>query len=246
MTEVRSIRRTSMAEAIVEHLLGRIRAGEFGPGDWLPSERLLQEQLGVGRLSLREALARLSALGIIRVDHGKGACVQKRIDTDAVINALVPAFAERNPKTLQDLIEARALIEGELAAKAALRRTDCDIERLQRILDEPGEAMISDQALADLDYAFHREMARICDNDFLTVMMEALSEHIRSFLLNYVRAYGDPASVIARHRPILQAIVEGDGKRARQSAQQHVDLCKSSLEAHLRGERQNHGSKTSK
>ena len=233
MTRAATIRRTSTAEAIVEHLLARIRAGEFGPGDWLPSERLLQEELGVGRLSLREALARLSALGIIRVDHGKGARIQQRIDTNAVINALVPSFPERNPKTLQDLVEARALVEGELAARAAQQHTQEDIERLQRILDEPGEALVNDQALAELDYAFHREVARIADNGFLTVMMEALSNHIRSFLLNYVCAHRDRASMIDRHRPVLQAIKEGDPSRARRCARQHIDICKSSLDAFI-------------
>ena len=246
MTRIEAIRRISAPEAIVEHLLGRIRSGEFGPGDWLPSERLLQEQLGVGRLSLREALARLSALGIIRVDHGKGACIQTRIDKDVLINALVPSFPARNPKTLQDLVEARALIEGELAAKAALHHTEDDIKRLGRILDEPGQAMMDDRALAELDYAFHREIARIADNEFLTVMMEALSDHIRSFLLNYVRAYRDPTSVIDRHRPLLQAIVDGDPDCARDTAQRHIDVCKSSLDAYVKGETKHHDTRLSK
>lgn len=230
----------------MEHLLARIRAGEFGPGDWLPSERLLQEELGVGRLSLREALARLSALGIIRVDHGKGARIQQHIDKNAVINALVPSFPERNPKTLQDLVEARALIEGELAAKAARQHTQEDIERLKRILDEPGEALTNDRALAELDYSFHSEVARIADNAFLTVMMEALSNHIRSFLLHYVRAYRDPASVIDRHRPVLEAIIKGDPTRARDCARKHIDVCKSTLEAFIKEGKEDHGQIRSK
>jgi len=246
MTRIEAIRRTSAPEAIVEHLLGRIRGGEFGPGDWLPSERLLQEQLGVGRLSLREALARLSALGIIRVDHGKGACIQTKIDKDVLINALVPSFPARNPKTLQDLVEARALIEGELAAKAALYHTDADIDKLRHILDEPGEAMVNDKALAELDYSFHREIARIADNEFLTVMMEALSDHIRTFLLNYVRAYRDPVSVIDRHRPLLEAIISGDADLARDRARKHIDVCRSSLDAYIKGEASHHETGTSK
>jgi GntR family transcriptional repressor for pyruvate dehydrogenase complex len=246
MTRIEAIRRTSAPEAIVEHLLGRIRGGEFGPGDWLPSERLLQEQLGVGRLSLREAMARLSALGIIRVDHGKGACIQTRIDKDVLINALIPSFPARNPKTLQDLVEARALIEGELAAKAALHHTDEDIDKLQRILDEPGEAMVNDRVLAELDYSFHREVARIADNEFLTVMMEALSDHIRTFLLNYVRAYRDPVSVIDRHRPLLKAISTGNADLARDCARKHIDVCRSSLDAYIKGEAGHHEIGTSK
>jgi GntR family transcriptional repressor for pyruvate dehydrogenase complex len=224
------IKRTSTSEAIVEHLLTQIRKGEYGPGDWLPSERQLQEQLGVGRLALREALARLSALGIIQVSHGKGAQLQEQVDEAVLINALIPSFAGRSSKGLQDLVETRSLIEGELAAKAALKRTDEDIERLRRILDDPGTALTSDEALAEMDFSFHCEVARIADNEFLTVMMKVFADHVRSFLLNYVRAYQDAESIIKRHRPILEAIIAGDPERARRYAHNHVQICKSTLE----------------
>ena len=90
------IKRVSTPEVIVQYLIGRIREGEFGPGDQLPSKRQLQIRLGVGRLSLREGLARLRAIGIVRIEHGKDAYIQKTINRDT-------------------LVSARGLIEGELA-----------------------------------------------------------------------------------------------------------------------------------
>ena len=227
------VRRTSTAEAIEQHIIGRIRTGEFGPGDRLPSECRLQSQLGVGRLSLREALARLRALGIIRVDHGKGAFVQKRINCDTIINALVPFFPERDIKALEDLVNARGLIEGELAAQAAAKRTDNDVKRLKSILNNSEDAFKNERLLAELDYKFHCEVAKIADNHFLTVMLQALRNHIRSFLLHYVRACDDPKSVIDRHKPILQAIIDRDPEIAREAAHKHVNMCKSSLEAYM-------------
>ncbi len=227
------IRRTSTAEAIVEHLLERIRGGEFGPGDRLPSERKLMGELGVGRLSLREGLARLSALGVIRVEHGKGAVVREGIDSGAIQQALVPLFPERDARALQDLVNARILIEGELAAGAALRRTRGDLRRLAELLDEPGEALDDDRALAELDYAFHRQIARIAGNAFLEVMQEALAEHIRSFLAHYAKAHGDKAGAVERHRPILDAIAAGDPEAARRAVGEHIAACKSSLEAYV-------------
>lgn len=228
------VRRTSTAEAIVDRLLERIRSGEFGPGDRLPSERVLQDQLGVGRLSLREGLARLSALGVIRVDHGKGACVEQHVSHRALGHALVPLFVERSPERLQDLVEARALIEGEIAALAASRRTDDDVRRLRALLDEPGRALSDDRALARLDFEFHRELARIAGNEFLRAMHEALSEHIREFLLHYVRAHDDPRDVVERHRPVLAAVEEGDPDRSRSTAREHVSVCRSSLRTYWR------------
>jgi GntR family transcriptional regulator, transcriptional repressor for pyruvate dehydrogenase complex len=227
------IKRVSTVEAIVEHMLERIRSGEFLPGDRLPSERDLQREIGVGRLSLREALARLNALGVIRVDHGRGSYVQGTIDSSVLGTAMVPLFPTRNTKSLQDLVEARSLIEGELAARAAERRNDEDIKTLVSKLENPGQALSDNEALAELDFEFHREIARIADNNFLSVMLEALSEHVRAFLQDYAAAHHDRKDAIERHRPLLDAIVEGNSDLAREVARRHIDTCKSSLQSYV-------------
>jgi len=229
------VRRTSTAEAIVQHMLARIRNGEFGPGQMLPSERHLQHQLGVGRLSLREALARLSALGIIRVDHGKGARVQEHISRKALAQTLIPSFPDTDAKTLRDLVNARSLIEGELAAQAALHHTDEDLKRLHAVWLGSEEIARNPIELAELDYSFHREIARIADNQFLTVVVGALADHTRSFLQHW---YGHPkrnlSSVVERHRPIFEAIASRNGERARRYSCEHIDASKANLDAYVR------------
>ena len=229
----RPVRRTSTAEAIVEHLESRIRGGEFGPGDRLPSERQLQAELGVGRLALREGLARLCALGIIRVDHGKGAFVEEGVNTAAISRALVPLFPDRSEKRLQDLVAARSLVEAELTAAASQRRTESDLARLTALLETPGIALEDDRALAELDARFHNEVARIASNDFLRVMREALAEPIQTFLLHYAKANTDRRVVIDRHWPLLEAIREGSEASARQAAREHVKACTASLREYV-------------
>jgi DNA-binding FadR family transcriptional regulator len=195
----------------------------------------LQTELGVGRLSLREALARLSALGVIRVDHGKGAFVQKHIHGETIVNAFIPSFPDLNEKRLRDLVDARSLIEGELAAQAAQHRTDDDIARLREILDSGGRKIERHEELAELDYSFHREIARIADNEFLSVVVAALADHTRSFLLHfYIRTGREHSSVIERHQPIMQAIVNRDPERAREHSRQHIDASKSNLQAYVK------------
>jgi GntR family transcriptional repressor for pyruvate dehydrogenase complex len=229
----RPVRRTSTAEAIVDHLESRIRGGEFGPGDRLPSERQLQAELGVGRLALREGLARLCALGIIRVDHGKGAFVEEGPDASAIGRALVPLFADRSEKRLSDLVAARMLVEGELAGSAARRRDDDDVARLEALLQDASEAVEDERALAELDARFHSEVARMADNDFLRVMRDALAVPIRSFLAHHAAAQGDRVAALSRHWPIVEAIRDGDGDAARQAARDHVEACTSSLREYV-------------
>ncbi|MFC1766495.1 FadR/GntR family transcriptional regulator [Planctomycetota bacterium] len=231
------IRRTSTAEAIVQHLVERIRGGEFGPGDRLPSERLLQTQLGVGRLSLREGLARLSALGIIRIDHGKGAFVEKRPNSESIAHAMILCFPQRDQKAMEDLVHARGLIEGELAAMAAAHRSDEDIVGLKKILESPGADRLDARDLAEVDFLFHLEVAKVADNDFLTVMLKALGNQIRTFLRHYTAAVSDPKRVIARHRPILQAIIDRDVEQARALAQAHVRVCEKSIQVFVKSKK---------
>jgi DNA-binding FadR family transcriptional regulator len=229
------VKRVSTAEAVANHLVDRIQAGDFGPGDTFPSERDLQDQLGVGRLSVREGLARLSALGIIQVDHGKGARVRAGVDVLALGQVFLPLFPNLQAKAFHDLLRARSVLDSELAAQAALTRTEEDLRGLADLLDHPGEALSDDRALAELDFAFHREVARIGDNAYLAVVHEALADPIREYLLCYVRVHPNRQEVIDRHRPILDTIAAQDPEAARKAAVDHLETCKASIDCFLLG-----------
>ena len=101
------LQKTSAVEAVVKLLIDRIHSGEYRAGQKLPSERLLQEEIGVGRLTLREALSRLNAMGIITTAHGRGTYVEADIKSQTFRDFLVPYFALNDPKRLRDLVVAR-------------------------------------------------------------------------------------------------------------------------------------------
>lgn len=228
--------RVSTTQAIVEHLKDRIQAGEFAPGSLLPSERELQEQLGVSRLAVRESLARLSALGIIRVAHGKGAFVSTEIDTNAIRDALSPLLPRNDFSRLRELLHARALIEGDQAAEAARKRTDEDIRRLEEILRPSPEVLADPEAYGDLDFRFHQQVARIAGNVFLTAMWEALASHIRVFLCEFARDPEVRESALERHRPILEAIAASRPGKARELGRNHLKPCMEHYRKRLQSE----------
>jgi GntR family transcriptional repressor for pyruvate dehydrogenase complex len=228
--------RISTTQAIVEHLKDRIHTGEFAPGALLPSERELQEQLGVSRLAVRESLARLSALGIIHVAHGKGAFVATEVNTNAIRDALTPLLPRNDFSRLSDLLHARALIEGEQAAEAARKCTEENVRRLKEILQPSPEVLEDAAAYGDMDFRFHQQVARIAGNVFLTAMWEALASHIRIFLCEFAKDPEARAAALERHWPLLEAIAAHRQDRARELGRTHLKPCMEHYRKRLKSE----------
>ena len=224
---LKPIRNITVTEAIVESLKDRIRGGEFGPGDRLPSEQSMLKEYGVSRLALREALARLAALGIIEVQHGKGAFVKASISVRALDNVLIPMFAQFDLDRMNDLVEARNLIESEIAATVAVKRTKKQIARLESLLEYDAETLSDADKFAERDYAFHLALAEIAGNQFFLAMYQALHSQMQAFLVQYARSVKTRRQALERHRPILQAIIDKNTEKVRALAREHAAICAS-------------------
>ncbi|NQU65055.1 MAG: FadR family transcriptional regulator [SAR324 cluster bacterium] len=219
------IQKVTATEAIVANLKERIQSGEFGPGDRLPSEQFLLQEYQVSRLTLREALAKLSASGIIQVYQGKGAYVKSKISVEALDNVLIPMFPGRNLNRMKELEEARSLIESELAARAAEKRTEKQISWLESLMIFEDEFTENPEAYAERDYQFHLALAEVADNQFFLAMYQALYQQISFFLLQYARSIEDRRVALEKHRPILNAIINQDIEKARSLARDHSGVC---------------------
>ncbi|MCG8376343.1 MAG: FadR family transcriptional regulator, partial [Chlorobiales bacterium] len=217
-------------EALVENLKERIRSCEFGPGEKLPSEQSLLKDYNVSRLTLREALARLAALGVIQVRHGKGAFVNGKVSIPALDNVLIPMFPQQNRERMQELVEARNIIESEVAAKVAEIRTKEDILRLEKLLEYDASQISGSEVFADRDYAFHLALSEIAGNEFLHAMYQALYRQIRFFLIQYAESISDWVPALERHQPILEAIRNQDVEKARTLAREHARICASFIQ----------------
>lgn len=224
------IQKITATEALVENLKERITSCEFGPGEKLPSEQSLLKEYNVSRLTLRDALARLAAVGVIRVQHGKGAFVNAKVSVPALENVLIPMFVQQNRTRMKELIEARNLIESEIAANVALGRTDKEIKHLEKLLKYDESTITSADIFADRDYAFHLALSEISRNEFYHSMYQALYRQIRFFLIQYAKSISDWKEALDRHRPILEAIIEQDEQRARNLAREHAGICASFIQ----------------
>lgn len=220
---VAKIEKISTVDAIVNYLKKQIETGAVKPGDRLPSERILQKQLDVSRFALREALAKLSALGIIRIAHGKGAFVATDVDRDALGDVFIPLLASHNLKHLVDFFEARVLIESEAAVLCALRRSDEDLAGLQGIIDQSRALLDDPVRYAEQDYLFHNKISQVSGNTFINKMLECINDFVKAYLIALAKSRAARERSLANHLKIFQSIKDRDAEKAGKIIRAHLN-----------------------
>lgn len=214
--------KVSTADAVVNHIKKQIEDGILKPGERLPSERVLQQQLAVSRFTLREALARLSALGIIKIIHGKGTSVSREVSASTLADVFIPLFANQNIKDVIAFFEARLLIEGEAAVLSARRRTEEDLRRFEEILAQSNAFLDDPDRYADLDLKFHTQIALSSGNVFIQNMMACFNEYTRRYMHVVAHAAINRNVSNAAHREIYECIRRQDTARAGVVTRQHL------------------------
>jgi GntR family transcriptional repressor for pyruvate dehydrogenase complex len=215
------VKRTSITDDIFERLLKMASGNGLAPGDKLPSERKLQEMLGVSRLPLREALARLAALGIIEVRHGSGAYV-RNVDHSDLFEKLSPILKARSDIAVNHIIEVREVVEEAMAAEAAKRCPKEISDRLKDEIEEMKHNLNEKEMFIRHDMAFHQLLALASGNPIWSVLVGLCRE-----LLGKVQ-YAVPDNIKARrralqyHREICRSVIEGDSKVAAKNARTHI------------------------
>jgi GntR family transcriptional regulator, transcriptional repressor for pyruvate dehydrogenase complex len=217
-------RKTSgLADRIYSDILNSIIEGEFKEGDRLLTEHALAERFSTSRPTVREALARLRADGIIVTRRGSGTTVGRRPDPD------VRRFAPL--ETLSDIrrcYEFRVVTEAGAAALAARHADESDIAAIQAAWDEL-ERVIETQGIgAKDDFAFHLAIARASKNQFFITVMSFIEEQVvfsmnLSRNLSLVKTLERQRLVQAEHLEVLAAIRAHDPERAGRAMAAHLE-----------------------
>ena len=208
---------------IAEQLRGLIAAGEFETGSRLPAERDLARQLGVSRPSVREALIALEVEGWVEVRIGSGVYIRPQAAAHGRANGHAAGPGEWGPL---ELMRARELVEGEVAALAARRARKAQIAAM-------GDALVHMQADAqagvlprDGDEAFHAAVADACGNEVLrdTVMgyWQARSGPLFARMSDYFENPAAWSAALVEHASVLDAIRAHDPQAARAAMQHHL------------------------
>ena len=161
--------RRKLTETVAEQLLAAVR--DLPAGTKVPSERELTKELGVGRSTVREALNGLAMLGIVEIRHGQGVFVTGETPQVSEPSAITAAL-ERG--VTNEFIEARLIVEVEVARLAARRRTDDDLARLAAALVEQEPRLRGDlDALVDTAAHFNVLLADAAHNEVLRAMIQS-------------------------------------------------------------------------
>ena len=220
------LRRISTSDAVFIHFKDLVRGGKLKSGDALASSRELTQELGISRFALREGLAKLEALGIITIQHGKGAFVTDHINQQSLKDIFLSVLTNPETKLHDDLIEARIILGRASAELAAQRRTEEDLASLRHIIEESQNAMDDPKLFAELDEKYHNEIARISDNQFLLYMQDTLHAYVLDFIRQNVRRPDVRERAIEYHKQILNAIKNKNGKVAMEAVEAHIRICK--------------------
>jgi DNA-binding FadR family transcriptional regulator len=204
---------------IAAQLSALIASGEFKPGERLPPERELARQLGVSRPSVREALICLEVEGKVDVRVGAGIFVVEP-------QALAATSATDEGPGPYELLRARWLIEGEVAARAARERTTSDLAAVAAAIKEMQKAQEEDQS-ADLpDRAFHLAIAAATHNSVLGSVVQRLWDRGRGEIWKRMEHhFQTPAlrsAILDDHRAIHAAIESGNPRAARIAMHRHL------------------------
>jgi len=211
--------RRRLTETVAEQLVDAIRA--LPPGTKVPSERELTMQLGVGRSTVREALNGLAMMGLVEIRHGQGAFVAATPVDTSEPSAITTAL-ERG--VTHDFIEARLIIEIEVARLAAQRRTDEDLANLEAVLAEQEERQGGDlDALLETAAGFNVHLAEAAHNEVLAAMIQSFVSLMIERGPRIYRLEGFPTWDLDEHRRIVDAVRDRDPDRAGRLMREHIE-----------------------
>jgi GntR family transcriptional repressor for pyruvate dehydrogenase complex len=223
MLSLDPITRTTVTEQVIKSLVSLVCEGTLKPGDKLPSEQQLMEQLHVGRTSLREALRTLSLVGLLEARRGSGTYVTKSF-SDYLADQLEWS-AVLGETDLFELVEVRRPLEVQAAISAALRSSEQDLLRLRKALERFETCDEHDEeGRIEADLEFHLELARASGNKVLYRLMSSLDTLMRRFMRETTSAtVRFPDTTIKEHRSVLEAISVQNPAQAAHAMEGHLN-----------------------
>jgi DNA-binding FadR family transcriptional regulator len=212
-------------EEICERIRAQIAAGALRPGDKLPAERELAQQLGVGRNALREALRSLEIAGVVRLQKGaKGGAFIQSGDSDRM-SEVVRDMLSLGSISVAELTETRVHIQDLVVRLACERATAADLDALAANIERTAQMTAGGRYLDRVECSreFYRLLVAAAHNQVLAMMVRSVTEILMQFVYTRVAAGGKPQPrLVEKRRAFLAALRERDPEKATRLMRSHL------------------------
>ena len=217
---LRPVSKQSLSDRLALRIKEMIQTGEYRLGDRLPAIMETARSFGVGHPTVREALTKLEAVGVVEIRHGSGVYVSR--SDDALLLAS-PGYAPVvTPKLLADLIRCRMPLELQSVAEAVPHLTPRHLKEMRRLLTEAEKHLDDDAVLNKVNMAFHRQIAVASDNSVLLQLLDVLREMFQHEQLMILDIYGSRDDDHQGHLAILEALERRDAALAVSRMRTHL------------------------
>ena len=228
------IERQSLSEIVAKRILEMVTNRALKPGDQLPPERDLADMLNVSRPSVREAIRGLSILGVVTSRQGGGAFISQ-LDGEALLGP-IRFFLSLEEMNIRELYDARSLIEGDVARRAAQNISDEQLKLLAEILESQVATLSDPTQFRASDFQFHEAIWVACGNAFL----KRIGESLNALGLEFRRRASEQPHVLEQslkdHHRLYEALKAGDAAAAARAAEEHMhNVYRSTIARNLKG-----------
>jgi GntR family transcriptional regulator, transcriptional repressor for pyruvate dehydrogenase complex len=225
ITAMEPIDRTGITELVVQRIKELLGRGDLKAGSRLPPERELADMLHISRPSLRTALKALSVMGVIRAKPGAGTYIAQSLPE--VFTEPMHFMTLINNTSVEELFEARLIIEAGLAELAAERASESDIAALTMEVDGMKANIGDPEEFLKHDVRFHQAMARAADNKLMSGVMDTVAQLLFHIRRQNVAHASDLDDAIEWHEKLLTAMQKHDPKRAKETLSGHLRAAQS-------------------
>lgn len=219
----------SLTQRVEYELTEAIRAGKYLPGNKIPTEHELCEVFNVSRTSIREAVKKMSARGIVDVKRGSGVYVSEMSikNTSEILNLFFELSTDKN--IILQTINTRLILEPALASQAAIYRNHNHLELLRNNMIQMQKCALGDKIKeTELDNDFHRTLLSIANNKVLELLLSPIFNLMPKFKTAvYVKPIEgklleEKNIMLHHHENIFQAIIEQDSDKAIEAMRNHI------------------------
>ena len=223
------------SDQIFNYLFDQIKSGKMKPGDKLPNERELSQELGVSRPSLREALRAMSQLGLVSTRQGGGSYIN--YFDDAYLKSILQYMTVISDDLLVDLVQVRKTLEAEATRLAARNATEEDLKTIERYATERERLYMENrenlsgvrQELNRLDYQFHKSIAEAAKNKVIAAFIVSIHTTFTAHQ-NRVSTKGELAGTVnTTHRELVKALKQRDAEKAGELMYCHLQTIEDAL-----------------